>query len=308
MTLLGIVAVVIIAFAMLLDDPASHRATRAFVFFVLSVPPLLLALLAWLRALRHAAARASGRWVYGTVLFLALVPERLVRGSASDLAGPALYVAGALLLTADRPRDARALWRDLPLVLLLWIPLELRWIPGEWTLLRLLGLDLLLLLYVVERPVCEPGRLVVARSRELAWGAGYWIVFLAIAIPVAIGTGFASPGVSDRSSTEWIAFVLLTFWTIALPEEALFRGAIQGLLEKALGNPWWALALASVVFGLSHLNNRNGDAPDWRYVLLATIAGLAYGLAYIKTRNLAAPILTHALVDVTWRGFFAGPH
>ena len=42
------------------------------------------------------------------------------------------------------------------------------------------------------------------------------------------------------------------------------------------------------------------------YVVLATVAGAAYGLAYLRTRNLAAPVLTHFLVDVTWRGFFAG--
>lgn len=41
-------------------------------------------------------------------------------------------------------------------------------------------------------------------------------------------------------------------------------------------------------------------------MLLATVAGVAYGTAYVRTGNLAAPTLTHFLVDVTWRGFLAG--
>ena len=55
-----------------------------------------------------------------------------------------------------------------------------------------------------------------------------------------------------------------------------------------------------VLYGLAHF-------PDWRYILLATPAGAAYGLAYLQTRNLAAPILTHFLVDAVWRLFFSAP-
>lgn len=92
------------------------------------------------------------------------------------------------------------------------------------------------------------------------------------------------------------------FIFIGIPEELLFRGIIQNLLEKAIGRPALALGVASLIFGAAHLNN--GPSPDWRYFLLATLAGLVYGRAYAKTRNLMAPALLHTLVDVAWRGFF----
>ena len=95
------------------------------------------------------------------------------------------------------------------------------------------------------------------------------------------------------------------FWQtlfIAVPEELLFRGIIQNLLEKEIGRPGLALGVAAVIFGAAHLNN--GPSPDWRYFLLATLAGMVYGRAYARTRNLMAPALVHTLVDVAWRGFF----
>jgi membrane protease YdiL (CAAX protease family) len=295
------------ALAAALPEPPLMRAGRALSFTALSLPPLLLALPGWLPAARRAAARSgTGRWLYAGALIGALWPERLARGSLADLAGPVVYAAAVLLITADRPRGDGPLRRDPMIILLLWLPLELGWMTGDFTLLRLFGLDLLLLLYVVERPTWELDRLLPFRGRQIGWGVGAYAAFLVPAIPLALATGFATPGISVRPAAEWALFLVVTYWVIALPEEALFRGTIQGLLERVLHRPWWALAPASILFGLSHLNNSNGQAPDWRYVLLATLAGIAYGLAYIKTRSVAAPTLTHFLVDVTWRGFFAG--
>ena len=82
----------------------------------------------------------------------------------------------------------------------------------------------------------------------------------------------------------------------------LFRGIIQNILEKEVGHRNLALGMTALIFGAAHLNN--GPSPDWRYFLLATLAGWFYGRAYIKTRNLMAPALVHTLVDVAWRGFF----
>jgi membrane protease YdiL (CAAX protease family) len=76
-----------------------------------------------------------------------------------------------------------------------------------------------------------------------------------------------------------------------VPEEFLFRGLIQNTLERAIGRA--ALPIASIIFGLAHL-------PDLRYVLLATLAGLAYGWVYQTTRRITASAVTHALVDWIW--------
>ena len=284
----------------------ADRVGRGISFYLLSLPPLLLALPGWLEAARQWVSRTPSRWLVAAYLVLALVPERLARGSLRDLVGPALYAGAALLLTADRPGGPRALIRDVPLVLALWLPMELRWIEGNFVLLRLFGLDLLVMLFVLERSIWSPGRLVPVRRSELLWSTAPYLVFLLLAIPFAMVTGFASPGLAERTAGGWVLFLVGTYWVTALPEEALFRGVIQGLLARVLPGHLIPLLLAAVIFGLSHLNNHNGDPPDWRYVVLASVAGVAYGLAYLRTRNIAAPTLAHFLVDVTWRGFFVG--
>ncbi len=294
--------------ALALEAPWGERLALGLAFAGLSYPALVFALPAAGPGLRRWLERPGSRGLYAAGLLAVFSVERLVRGSARDLAIAALYLAVPLLLTADRPSAPRPLWRDLALVPLLWIPLELHAVPGEATLLRLLGLDLLLLLYAGERRLCEPGRWLPSRRREWLWGAGAWAVFLVAAIPFATMTGFAHPGLSARSPGGWLLFLVLTYWIVAVPEEALFRGTIQELLARAWARKLAALVVAAVVFGLAHLDNHNGDPPDWRYVVLATLAGIAYGTAYLRTGNLAAGSLTHFLVDVTWRGFFAGPH
>ena len=90
-----------------------------------------------------------------------------------------------------------------------------------------------------------------------------------------------------------------------LPEEVLFRGLIFNILQRTIRGhgPWPALVISSVIFGLAHLNNPPGD---WRYVLLATMAGMTYGWAYLRTGSLLAPSYAHALVDIIGRTLF--PH
>ena len=73
---------------------------------------------------------------------------------------------------------------------------------------------------------------------------------------------------------------------------------MQNLLQKRLGRPILGLVVSSVIFGATHLNN--GPLPDWRYFVLATIAGLFYGFIYMRTKSLAVPALVHAMVDSVW--------
>ena len=63
------------------------------------------------------------------------------------------------------------------------------------------------------------------------------------------------------------------------------------------------LAIASVLFGLSHFNKRAAHF-NWRYVLLASIAGIFYGRAWREHRRVAASTITHATVDWIWGLWF----
>ena len=64
-----------------------------------------------------------------------------------------------------------------------------------------------------------------------------------------------------------------------------------------------ALLLTAALFGLAHWNKRlvdlNGNF-NWRYVLMAAIAGVFYGRAWRAQRRVGASAITHASVDTTW--------
>jgi membrane protease YdiL (CAAX protease family) len=88
-------------------------------------------------------------------------------------------------------------------------------------------------------------------------------------------------------------------------EEALFRGYIQHglthLLQDRKHGSTIALLTAALLFGLAHI------AGGWQYVVLASIAGLFYGLAYRKSGKIEAAILTHFSVNSVHFLFFSYP-
>jgi uncharacterized protein len=76
---------------------------------------------------------------------------------------------------------------------------------------------------------------------------------------------------------------------------------LQGL-GRWLKNNTAGLILSSVAFGLVHLPFR--DFPNWKFALVAAIAGLFYGRAYSQAGGIRAAMITHALVNTTTRIFF----
>ena len=83
----------------------------------------------------------------------------------------------------------------------------------------------------------------------------------------------------------------------AFSEEFAFRGVLQQHLSRGLG-PWAGLVIASLIFGLSHLNFT--QFPNWRMVTLAGTAGLFYGWSFQEAGSIRASMLTHALTVVVW--------
>jgi len=57
-----------------------------------------------------------------------------------------------------------------------------------------------------------------------------------------------------------------------------------------------------MLFGMSHITNLG--FPNWRYVILAAIAGLFYGWVWKRTGSMFASALLHAAVDLTWHLLF----
>jgi uncharacterized protein len=138
-----------------------------------------------------------------------------------------------------------------------------------------------------------------------SWGlyvVGSFLVFACIAIPLAISMHFVAFAPNWHKWTTYLGLSVAIFMFTAWPEELLFRGLLQNLLSKASKNEmagWWT---ASVLFGFSHITNLG--FPNWRYVFLASIAGLFYGWTWRKTGSIFASALVHAGVDATWHFFF----
>ncbi|VVP87561.1 hypothetical protein PS918_02901 [Pseudomonas fluorescens] len=101
-----------------------------------------------------------------------------------------------------------------------------------------------------------------------------------------------------------VLWLLNNLLLVTLVEEALFRGYIQGGLSRRLGHlphgDHLALLLASLLFGLAHLG------AGWQWVLLASLAGIGYGLAY-RFGGLAAAIATHFGLNLLHFGLFTYP-
>jgi len=79
----------------------------------------------------------------------------------------------------------------------------------------------------------------------------------------------------------------------------LFRGLLQNSLSRTLSSETGGWIAASVIFGLAHITN-NGVFPNWRYEILATIAGVFYGRVWRKTNSIFTSAIVHALVDTIW--------
>jgi len=132
------------------------------------------------------------------------------------------------------------------------------------------------------------------------------LLFLA---PLLLGLGLALDFLHPHADSPRPMTILTSilawihvFLFVALPEELYFRAWVQNLLERRLGRKA-ALAVASVIFGLSHFNKRSTHF-NWRYVLLATIAGVFYGRAWRQRRRVPASTITHATVDTIWGIWF----
>jgi membrane protease YdiL (CAAX protease family) len=120
-----------------------------------------------------------------------------------------------------------------------------------------------------------------------------------IVIPLGIYLDFIQ---FDLTQAHWkalpldaISIFLLTAW----PEELLFRGLLQNSLSRTFSNEVAGWFAASAIFGLAHITN-NGVFPNWRYALLAAIAGIFYGRTWRKTSSIFTAAIVHALVDTIW--------
>jgi uncharacterized protein len=225
------------------------------------------------------------------------------------LIGAAYAVLPALLLAGSVGRSG-AVCLDYAAAAIVWLPVEFRWMyrlfpfPPQLmhTLTILLALTTGVAAFIVLRRLEGVGY-AIEWARGTGWIVlGHFLLFAAIAVPLGIGIGFIAYDPSfARLRSLPVALIGITFFT-AWPEEFLFRGILQNLFSRTLRSKWIGLAVASIVFGLSHI--LHAAFPNWKYVILATIAGVFYGHAWMKSGSLLPGALVHALVDISWHLLF----
>jgi membrane protease YdiL (CAAX protease family) len=216
-----------------------------------------------------------------------------------------LPVAITLLLYQASLSDPeqRGDWRDFLILLLLGLAVDLRWFEGAWGP-RLAVFNKILLLnagiygFHVIRQLRGAGFDLRLRLGDLGAGLTAFAAYAPIAVILGLMMGFLHFHPVLPSGIHALAAWVFTFFFIAVPEELFFRGWMQNLLERRL-RPARGLLITSTLFGLSHFNKRAAGF-NWRYVLLATLAGIFYGLAWRQQRRVGASAVTHASVDTIW--------
>ncbi len=213
----------------------------------------------------------------------------------------------AALFVLLPPKTSALSIQDVVVLLAAGLPVEFGWLRGAWphpglaSMPKLLLVDAVLYAYLVVRPLEGVGYDFRVRLQDLTVGLREWLFFAPLGIGLGLALHFIHLGGWAASGPRFAASWLVTFFFVAVPEELFFRGLLQNLLEGRLGRRG-ALAAAAVIFGLSHFNK---PLPfNWRYVLLATFAGVFYGRAWRDRRRVACSAITHATVDVVWGTWF----
>ncbi len=221
------------------------------------------------------------------------------------------FVFVPLALAASAERRPPGSWQDFFILTGVWVAVKFspsHWLwpyPGgrlAYVFTVLLALNVALACFVLLRRVNGIGY-------SIGWGRnwslfilGSFIVFGCIAIPLGTGMHFIefAPQWGQWKSLPLLSLGILFF--TAWPEEFLFRGLLQNMLSRATNSDLTGWLGAAMLFGFSHITNMH--FPNWRYVALATIAGIFYGWTWRKTGSIFASALVHAAVDITWHFLF----
>lgn len=202
-------------------------------------------------------------------------------------------------VSKDRPGGL-----DFAIVAMLWLPLELA--AGASLVPRAqqgflhsvaYGVAILLALVIFAGFRGLPGMKynLPRRTRDAAIPMAGFLLLAPALYALALPLGFIDPPHAPPNSHPgaMAARYAVIFVATALPEEILFRSLVQNLLMLRFGFTNLMLAVSAALFGLAHLNN--GAFPNWRYAILAAVAGFGFG----KVFQLAGSVLSSAGVHAT---------
>jgi membrane protease YdiL (CAAX protease family) len=216
------------------------------------------------------------------------------------MAAVSLTVTALLAWAADSEPG----WRDWTALAILGISVDLGFFKSAFPVGGLSGLSKLLFVdvglygYLVLRPIGGVGYDFRPRLRDFRVGLREFIFYTPIAIALGFALGFLHFHPTLATPLWFAGGWFFTLFFIAVPEELFFRGLMLNMLERRFGNRA-ALTVSSVLFGLAHFNKRTAYF-NWRYVILAAIAGVFYARAWLADRRVLASSITHTTVDTVW--------
>jgi membrane protease YdiL (CAAX protease family) len=265
-------------------------------------------------------------WII-TAVYILFVGQLTIKVAAISLT---YCFAPFLLFIPLRRQEPKMTWLDAVLIFFLWLPVEFGWlkhgsippVQSMANLYQLLALVITIFLYLVVRNLPDVGFSFRLKAKDWRTAIQSFIFFTTVALLIGLPTGFFAVSRYLLPTKEIIASFITIGFLVALPEEILFRGVIHNLIAKRLSGKKSgaviALVISSIIFGLAHGNNPKppfvnldlGPAgiwhAPWAYMLIATLAGFAYGWTFIKTRKVTAAALVHVSVNWFWLVFFNG--
>ncbi|MFX1536173.1 MAG: type II CAAX prenyl endopeptidase Rce1 family protein [Promethearchaeota archaeon] len=238
----------------------------------------------------------------------------ILAAGAINLPGLLLFAAFIILPTIllhfwPQSFQIKKPWIDLLILALWWITFDHRYLKDIWfagfyyQFNAILLVNLIIFNFVIVRDIPDIGYSLLPKMTDLKEGIIWLIPLIVVVIPIGLLTGFIAFNPDYSRIILAPLFFLGIYLSIAIQEELVFRGMLFNILDKLMDRRTLALVISSVLFGLTHWNNT--AIPDWRYILLASIAGLCYGMAYWRTKNISSASITHALVDTVWQVAFS---
>ena len=188
---------------------------------------------------------------------------------------------------------------------------QVRWSPQNVTMhpyfiafsitLDLLPCAVALIIYLAKRNIARAALAYDFRINFLDFV--YLIVFLSIQILILLISGYSFEKFLSGLSLKYFIFkASLMALVTAIPEEIFFRAFLINILLRFFKDRvsdrsrlTLALFVSSLCFGIYHI--RQGFWP----VFWATVAGLIFGLFFIKRRRLSGPIILHSIYNaILW--------
>lgn len=270
------------------------QITAISMIVVLGIPPIR-------RFLSRVLEKPSG-WIKTSLLFLPLAVVTIV---------PALENIGrgwALILYAATPFILAHVFRNNWLIIVaVWFPVEFGWVDHIYGAPEpvIVGLLALLLIYLVgyrnRNSLFSNGYTFLFTSSDIKHALKGLGLLLIIALPLGLYFEFIQ-WPPKWPPNEQLVFRLGMIYLYAVAEEVLFRGLIQNDIERWLGKNYLSLGLSAMVFGAAHLNNGVDSLHwtnlNWEYAVLASVAGVVYGLVWRWSGRVTASALTHAGVNL----------